>query len=82
MTTRDRSNRLQRGPTRSFAIMGIESTGQLNRQAAVRRFRMDDVTFTFIADGAMLLAPQASSRPPLPLIGPNIPSNSTAWVGW
>jgi hypothetical protein len=39
--------------------MGIESTGQLNRQAAVRRFRMDDVTFTFITDGAMLLAPQA-----------------------
>ena len=62
MTTRDRSNRLQRRPTRSFAIMGIESTGQLNRQAAVRRFRMDDVTFTFIADGAMLLAPQAFIR--------------------
>jgi glyoxylase-like metal-dependent hydrolase (beta-lactamase superfamily II) len=37
--------------------MGLESTGHLNAQAAVRRLRMDDVTFTFIADGAMSLAP-------------------------
>jgi glyoxylase-like metal-dependent hydrolase (beta-lactamase superfamily II) len=59
MTTRDRSNRFQRQPPHSFASMGLESTGQLNTQAAVRRFRMDDVTFTFIADGAMALAPHA-----------------------
>jgi glyoxylase-like metal-dependent hydrolase (beta-lactamase superfamily II) len=39
--------------------MPIDSVGQLNAQAAVRRFRMDDVTFTFIADGAMSLAPHA-----------------------
>ena len=39
--------------------MALDSTGQLNSQAAVRRFRMDDVTFTFIADGAMALAPHA-----------------------
>jgi glyoxylase-like metal-dependent hydrolase (beta-lactamase superfamily II) len=39
--------------------MPIDSVGQLNTQAAVRRFRMDDVTFTFIADGAMSLAPHA-----------------------
>jgi glyoxylase-like metal-dependent hydrolase (beta-lactamase superfamily II) len=37
--------------------MAGDSIGQLNAQAAVRRFRMDDVTFTFIADGAMALAP-------------------------
>ena len=37
--------------------MGLESTGHLNAQAAVRRLRMDDVTFTFIADGAMSRAP-------------------------
>jgi glyoxylase-like metal-dependent hydrolase (beta-lactamase superfamily II) len=39
--------------------MAVDSIGQLNTQAAVRRFRMDDVTFTFIADGAMSLAPHA-----------------------
>jgi glyoxylase-like metal-dependent hydrolase (beta-lactamase superfamily II) len=33
--------------------------GRLNTQAAVRRYRMDDVTFTFISDGAMALAPHA-----------------------
>jgi len=32
--------------------------GQLNEQASVRRFQMDDVTFTFVADGAMSMAPQ------------------------
>jgi hypothetical protein len=37
--------------------MGLDSTGHLNAQAAVRRLRMDDVTFTFIPDGAMSLAP-------------------------
>jgi glyoxylase-like metal-dependent hydrolase (beta-lactamase superfamily II) len=39
--------------------MAIDSIGQLNAQAAVRRFRMDDVTFTFIADGVMAMAPHA-----------------------
>ena len=37
--------------------MALDSVGALNAQAAVRRLRMDDVTFTFIADGAMSLAP-------------------------
>ena len=32
--------------------------GRLNDQASVRRFQMDDVTFTFVADGAMSMAPQ------------------------
>jgi glyoxylase-like metal-dependent hydrolase (beta-lactamase superfamily II) len=32
--------------------------GQLNEQASVRRFQMDDVTFTFVSDGAMSMAPQ------------------------
>lgn len=32
--------------------------GQLNEQASVRRFQMDDVTFTFVADGAMSMVPQ------------------------
>ena len=32
--------------------------GQLNEQASVRRFQIDDVTFTFVADGAMSMAPQ------------------------
>jgi glyoxylase-like metal-dependent hydrolase (beta-lactamase superfamily II) len=37
--------------------MAMDSVGLLNTQAAVRRLRIDDVTFTFIADGAMSLAP-------------------------
>jgi glyoxylase-like metal-dependent hydrolase (beta-lactamase superfamily II) len=66
MTTRDRSNHFVRQPPHSLASVGRESTGQLDAQAAVRRFRMDDVTFTFIADGAMALAPRAfiQSIPP------------------
>jgi len=32
--------------------------GRLNDQASVRRFQIDDVTFTFVADGAMSMAPQ------------------------
>src|ERR1700741_12511 len=32
--------------------------GRINEQASVRRFQMDDVTFTFVADGAMSMAPQ------------------------
>jgi glyoxylase-like metal-dependent hydrolase (beta-lactamase superfamily II) len=37
----------------------IEPTmGQLNEQASVRRLQIDDVTFTFIADGAMSMTPQ------------------------
>jgi glyoxylase-like metal-dependent hydrolase (beta-lactamase superfamily II) len=39
--------------------MARDLIGQLNTQAAVRRLRMDDVTFTFIADGAMALAPHS-----------------------
>src|SRR6201997_2202221 len=30
--------------------------GRLNEQASVRRFQMDNVTFTFVADGAMSMA--------------------------
>ena len=40
-------------------ITEVDSIGQLNTQAAVRRLRIDDVTFTFVADGAMALAPQS-----------------------
>jgi glyoxylase-like metal-dependent hydrolase (beta-lactamase superfamily II) len=39
--------------------MALETIGRLNTQAAVRQVRIDDVTFTFVADGAMSLAPQA-----------------------
>jgi glyoxylase-like metal-dependent hydrolase (beta-lactamase superfamily II) len=38
--------------------MTRETIGRLNEQASVRRFQMDDVTFTFVADGAMSMAPQ------------------------
>jgi glyoxylase-like metal-dependent hydrolase (beta-lactamase superfamily II) len=37
--------------------MAPDSIGRLNTQAAVRRLRIDDVTFTFISDGAMAMAP-------------------------
>jgi glyoxylase-like metal-dependent hydrolase (beta-lactamase superfamily II) len=32
--------------------------GVLNEQASVRRFQMDDVTFTFVSDGAMSMDPK------------------------
>ena len=38
--------------------MTLESVGQLNEQAAVRRLQIDDVTFTFIVDGAMSMDPE------------------------
>ena len=38
--------------------MTQQTIGRLNQQASVRRFQMDDVTFTFVADGAMSMAPQ------------------------
>src|ERR1700737_337076 len=38
--------------------MALGTTGQLNEQASVRRLQMDDVTFTFVADGAMSMVPQ------------------------
>lgn len=38
--------------------MTKRTIGLLNEQASVRRFQMDDVTFTFVADGAMSMAPQ------------------------
>ena len=38
--------------------MPERTIGQLNKQASVRRFQMDDVTFTFVADGAMSMTPQ------------------------
>jgi glyoxylase-like metal-dependent hydrolase (beta-lactamase superfamily II) len=38
--------------------MTKRTMGQLNEQASVRRFQMDDVTFTFVVDGAMSMAPQ------------------------
>ena len=56
--TRDRWKRLPHRPSRSFAIVAQDAIGRLNTQAAVRRFRMDDVTFTFVSDGAMSLAPR------------------------
>jgi glyoxylase-like metal-dependent hydrolase (beta-lactamase superfamily II) len=37
--------------------MTKRAMGQLSEQASVRRFEMDDVTFTFVADGAMSMAP-------------------------
>ena len=40
------------------AYMTKATIGQLNEQASVRRFQMDDVTFTFVSDGAMSMAPQ------------------------
>src|SRR6201998_2296518 len=38
--------------------MTTGTIGHLNEQASVRRFQMDEVTFTFVADGAMSMAPQ------------------------
>lgn len=38
--------------------MTQQTIGRLNQQASVRRFQMDDVSFTFVADGAMSMAPQ------------------------
>ncbi|MFC8432363.1 MBL fold metallo-hydrolase [Streptomyces sp. NPDC057253] len=35
----------------------IASIGSLNSQAAVRRLQLDDVTFTYIVDGAMAMPP-------------------------
>src|ERR1700742_1208472 len=36
-----------------------ETIGRLNEQSSVRRCRIDDVTFTFVVDGAMSIAPQS-----------------------
>jgi glyoxylase-like metal-dependent hydrolase (beta-lactamase superfamily II) len=36
-----------------------ETIGRLNEQSSVRRRRIDDVTFTFVVDGAMSIAPQS-----------------------
>ena len=52
--------------------------GQLNEQASVRRFQMDDVTFTFVADGAMSMDPQMFLKPSRPPTGTSIP---TSWIG-
>jgi glyoxylase-like metal-dependent hydrolase (beta-lactamase superfamily II) len=38
--------------------MALGTIGQLNEQASVRRVQMDDVTFTFVTDGAMSMAPR------------------------
>jgi glyoxylase-like metal-dependent hydrolase (beta-lactamase superfamily II) len=38
--------------------MSKGTIGQLREQASVRCFQMDDVTFTFVVDGAMSMAPQ------------------------
>jgi hypothetical protein len=38
--------------------MTERTIGELNEQASVRRFHMDDVTFTFVSDGAMSMDPK------------------------
>jgi glyoxylase-like metal-dependent hydrolase (beta-lactamase superfamily II) len=38
--------------------MTERTIGELNEQASVRRFQMDDVTFTFVSDGAMSMDPK------------------------
>src|ERR1700745_3888160 len=43
--------------------MTKETIGRLNEQASVRRFQLDDVTFTFVADGAMSMAPPMFLKP-------------------
>jgi glyoxylase-like metal-dependent hydrolase (beta-lactamase superfamily II) len=60
----------------------VDSIGRLNMQAAVRRLRMDDVTFTFIADGAMSLAPQAFLKAAPPAYWAQHPEHldSQGWI--
>jgi hypothetical protein len=36
----------------------MTTVGRLCDQSAVRRLQMDDVTFTYIVDGAMAMAPE------------------------
>jgi glyoxylase-like metal-dependent hydrolase (beta-lactamase superfamily II) len=62
--------------------MGLDSVGALNTQAAVRRLRIDDVTFTFIADGAMSLAPHAFLKTVPPAYWAEHPEqlNAQGWI--